>query len=745
MYRCEGWSDMMFISKNPDDVIVDVQGYVKQPIAFTYNGETWYFSGSGYALPGLYDDSSGNLPTFPTPLTSWDNPANGVMILDYIYENWGTSGSFGEPLKLFVPCIRNSDHAIGLLDVKNGDFYQSETTPLIAGPIGTFRIQEDIIDEDVIKHRTLNTRIIVAGGGGGGNTYNDDQTGNTGPNYANFGGGINGGPLYATNASNNASYASQTGSDSLFGTGMDAVDKTSATTYGSSGAGGGGGGWYGGKAITEPATQRTSGPGGGGSGYVVTASSVKPEGYDVPEKFYMTDAYTVGNQSTSPLIIIYKESNHDDLNDRDVITFPPTGSSSALTLNPGVYKLKCWGGDGGVRWNDTTSARGGYAEGILTLSNIEELEINVAGSGSGSNLISSEYVHQTFPDITYNGGGSPLAYGDSIPNHGAPGGGGSDIRIVTGLTSTGDTTTDETASFMSRVIVAGGGGGCAAYVGGAGGGLTGEASASGSGTNSGPGTQTESPQSATYPLINGGFGYGGNAAGTASSANVGGAGGGGWYGGSGTQADSSGDNDRGGSGGSGYVLTESSYKPDGYRLDSSYYLTDTVLTTGGNDLPIGISKVEIIPIEISTVLILCRDEDGIKGYDDTLNRWTYVADPSELSVSLFTQYGSLSFKSDAGLLDEYDIITYDPDDSVNHVEMTVVPPIQHIECDDLTQLLINRIVIDAEADPSIFDVQINVTREPRGSLTKVHTDLSINKRVDSLKTAKVYYALYFSK
>lgn len=730
VYRAADWTDLMFISKNSDDVIVDVPGYVKQPIAFTYRGETWYFSSSGYTFPGSYDDSSGNLPTFPTSFANLDDPTNAITILDYIYENWGMSKSFNDPLKLFVPCIRNSDHAIGLLDVKNGDFYQSETTPLIAGPIGTFQIQDDIINEDVIRHRTLNTRIIVAGGGGGGCMY----TYTAHPDYASFGGGVNGGPIIVNGTGAGMSranaYATQTDG---FAFGMSGKPKTKTTlvTNGAEGASGGGGGWYGGYVIDET-VQYSSGPGGGGSGYVLTSTSIKPTGYSVPSSLQMTHPLLLSNKSTDASVEVYQLSGTSELDAGDVIKFFQTGVPTQLTLDPGQYTLKCWGADGGVRELFATAARGGYAEGTINLPSQELVEVFVGGSGIGDNLISSAYTNQCFPELSVNGGGAPSAVGSTANGDGRSGGGASDIRIITGLGQNDD-------SLYARVIVAGGAGGQSSGNGGVGGGETGGNPTGSAGQNAGPGTQTGSPQSETL-LTTGGFGYGGSSDTTGTYA--GGAGGSGWYGGSGTIPASS-DANKGGAGGSGYVLTINSYKPTGYLLDEQYYLTDTTLTAGGNNLPIGVSQVEIDVIAINTALILCRDADGVKYYNAGLSRWVFLA--NELTDDLFVSYGVQLFPNDTGLLDEYEVLVYDTEDGASAVAMTFVPNTQHIVCDDLTGQTIDRIVPDFEYDPSIYDVDYEVTREPRGSLTKIHTDISITKKQISDKIAKIYSITYFTK
>jgi hypothetical protein len=163
--------------------------------------------------------------------------------------------------------------------------------------------------------------------------------------------------------------------------------------------------------------------------------------------------------------------------------------------------------------------RGGYAEGILNIANVEDIFVNVGGSGIGTAYISGEWAMMNRVTTMFNGGGAPGALGYV---GGEAGGGATDIRIGSN-------------SLYSRVIVAGGSGGCASGKGGEGGGITGGTPGGRYGTAPGPGTQTESPQSTTYTAINGGFGYGGSGVNKTTSKNFddsGGAGGGGWYGGS---------------------------------------------------------------------------------------------------------------------------------------------------------------------------------------------------------------------
>ena len=692
-------------------------------------GGAWYVPSDAYLYRMTVWDGSTLIRDFIPAINSNNEPGLYDLVNDHFYTKSGGTGDFGYEV------LPPGEDVIGLYDTVNKIFRIDKGTGTVtAGPIGEYEIPYEGTTFEPTPpsalEQSLLSRFIVAGGGGGGCIY----TYTAHPDYASFGGGVNGGPIIVNGTGAGMSkanaYATQT-DGFAFGMSGKPETKTSLAAYGAEGASGGGGGWYGGYVIDET-VQYSSGPGGGGSGYVLTSTSIKPTGYRVPSSLQMTHPLLLSNKSTAASVEVYRLSGTSELDTGDNIKFFQTGSPTKLTLYPGQYTLKCWGADGGVRELFATAARGGYAEGTINLQSQELVEVFVGGSGIGDNLISSAYTNQCFPELSANGGGAPSAVGSTANGDGRSGGGASDIRIITGLGQNDD-------SLYARVIVAGGAGGQSSGNGGVGGGETGGNPTGSAGQNAGPGTQTGSPQSATL-LTTGGFGYGGSSDTTGTYA--GGAGGSGWYGGSGTIPASS-DGNKGGAGGSGYVLTTDSYKPTGYLLDERYYLTDTTLTAGGNNLPIGSAQVEIDVLEINTVSILCRDADGVKYYNAGLNRWVFLA--NELTDDLFETYGIPSFPNDTGLLDEYEVLVYDAADEASAVEMTFVPNTQHIVCDDLTGQTIDRVVPDFEYDPSIYDVDYEVTREPRGSLTKIHTDISITKKQISDQIAKIYSITYFTK
>lgn len=248
----------------------------------------------------------------------------------------------------------------------------------------------------------------------------------------------------------------------------------------------------------------------------------------------------------------------------DILNFDYTGAVQSITLPKGIYKLECWGAQGGYSSSNSgievgMGGKGGYSAGTITLNQKTPIYIYAGGVGS---ISGNGKADGGFPN-----GGSSWA---SSTSEGAGGGGGSsDIRIGTD-------------SLHARVIVAGGGGGGGEdnETGGYGGGETG--GTSGSGT---PGSQT---------APSGYFGIGGH------TSYDGGGGGGGWYGAcpAGSQTtpatSNSGSDTSGSPGGSGYVYTSSTAKnyPSGCLLNSSYYLSNAQTIAGNNSFtsPTGSSE-----------------------------------------------------------------------------------------------------------------------------------------------------------
>lgn len=132
----------------------------------------------------------------------------------------------------------------------------------------------------------------------------------------------------------------------------------------------------------------------------------------------------------------------------DVRNFSYTGNYQEVELLAGQYKLQCWGAQGGSNAavsdygiSAQVGGKGGYSEGIITLTQKTTVRVYVGGAGSSS-------------AGGFNGGGSTT--GSSTYNASdeqgvsrmGGGGGATDIRL-------------NDASLLSRMIVAGGGSGSA--------------------------------------------------------------------------------------------------------------------------------------------------------------------------------------------------------------------------------------------------------------------------------------------
>lgn len=517
------------------------------------------------------------------------------------------------------------------------------------------------------------TRIMVAGGGGA-TAHNISSSYDNLVDYAGMGGGSVGGFLSSPVESEYGLYASQTNGAS-FGMGQNCVIKYPQGNLDEQGSGGGGGGWYGGYATQYTnEIQYGSCAGGGGSSYVLTSQSHKPTGYNPSSEYYFTNPFMCGGDAIDPCVLICKQSN--SLNAGDKIIFPSTGQVQEITLPKGTYRLKCYGGDGEPQMHlrqagDLMINRGGYAEGRLTLSNPTTLFIHVGSSNIGYNLLNSTYSQQLRPTLLFNGGGKPNTSIADVKQRGGCGGDASDIRI-------------DVDDLNHRVIVAGGSGGnkggnnsYSNSMGGYGGGISGSAPVSGIN----PGTQNDGYS----------FGEGGNAS------DYSGGGGSGWYGGdSGTNS--------AGAGGSGYVFTENSYKPSGFALTEEYYLTNTTLDNNiRNSLPIGHTKIEIEIIELVAGGILCQDAEGFKYFDNDNQIWTLL-DVEELTPEIFAQYGSYDVNDDTGLLNEYNVLCYDPSDSIESLTLDVIPKEQTITTTLETNQIVKGINVDMLCDPSLYNV-----------------------------------------
>ena len=147
--------------------------------------------------------------------------------------------------------------------------------------------------------------------------------------------------------------------------------------------------------------------------------------------------------------------------------FDYTGSVQEITLPPGKYKLQCWGAQGGnVSGSYTaTGSKGGYSEGVLTVTKPTTIYVFVGGKGTDSSTSSTSGT----ANGGWNGGGSAARYasynsgGTNGCSYPRPGGGATDMCLVTSSMeySSGQTNRDS-ESLLSRFIVAGGGAGASA-------------------------------------------------------------------------------------------------------------------------------------------------------------------------------------------------------------------------------------------------------------------------------------------
>lgn len=154
----------------------------------------------------------------------------------------------------------------------------------------------------------------------------------------------------------------------------------------------------------------------------------------------------------------------------EVFNFDYTGSVQEITLPKGKYKLQCWGAQGGSVTGTYAIAgsKGGYSEGVLTLTNTTTLYIFVGGQGT-SYTSSASQTSTTAINGGWNGGGAGVRTsrynsggedGRSFPRGG---GGATDISTVTSSMSySSGRTNRSSASLLARCIVAGGGAGASA-------------------------------------------------------------------------------------------------------------------------------------------------------------------------------------------------------------------------------------------------------------------------------------------
>ena len=153
-----------------------------------------------------------------------------------------------------------------------------------------------------------------------------------------------------------------------------------------------------------------------------------------------------------------------------VWNFDYTGGVQQITLPKGKYKLQCWGAQGGnvTGTYAVNGSKGGYSEGVLTLTKTTKLYVFVGGQGTSYTSAASQ-TSTSVVNGGWNGGGAGVrtarySSGDTDGRSFPRGGGGAtDISTVTSSMSySSGRTIRDSASLLARCIVAGGGAGASA-------------------------------------------------------------------------------------------------------------------------------------------------------------------------------------------------------------------------------------------------------------------------------------------
>lgn len=366
-------------------------------------------------------------PLFIFTLNHRGNPGDyhpmGMRMYDFkIYEQ-DPNGELPDTLMHhYIPAQRKSDNMYGVYDLIDQTFI--EYTPYSSGHrmFGT---------PYPSNSRTLLSRILVAGGGGGDAIY---DTRGLSP-LMSYGGGRTAG--WTGLRQNSGSYshtdclpASQD-EGYAFGKGADGWMKETAPSYGAQGAGGGGGGWFGGYTEDHYNANHSSIGGSGGSSYALTADSWKPQGYIPTSHYYLHDTALVSCQSENGSILICVPVK--TMYAGDTIITPFTGNITKLSMFPGTYRLKCYGGEGGISFENGTSItryHGGYSEGELTTHDVIDLYPSVGGAGLFYRGHTASTKFSILNEIaSFNGGGTTVTMPMSYYHVPWSGGGGTDIRL----------------------------------------------------------------------------------------------------------------------------------------------------------------------------------------------------------------------------------------------------------------------------------------------------------------------------
>ena len=199
---------------------------------------------------------------------------------------------------------------------------------------------------------------------------------------------------------------------------------------------------------------------GQGSGSV----SVKSDANDLYEERVKSISIrtSAGSPTVTKTVTIKQKAKSLGWTTKD---FDFTGDVQSIELPAGKYKLQCWGAQGGTSYGNSNGvgSKGGYSEGVLTLTETTTLYVFVGGmgaNGSSTSLVNGGWNGggASVGKSSYNSGGEN---GISYP---ASGGGSTDFCTVTSSMSYSSGRTNRTsASLLSRIIVAGGGAGGSYY------------------------------------------------------------------------------------------------------------------------------------------------------------------------------------------------------------------------------------------------------------------------------------------
>lgn len=212
-----------------------------------------------------------------------------------------------------------------------------------------------------------------------------------------------------------------------------------------------------------------------GSGYITltytgignSSISVKSDANDLFEDRQQNVQIVTTNGSPQKAVSLLVKQKGKTYPAGTVFNYDYTGKVQQITLPKGKYKLQCWGAQGGnVSGSYTaTGSKGGYSEGILTLTKTTTIYIFVGGKGTDSSTSSLSSTASG----GWNGGGASVRYSSYDNNningwsHPRPGGGSTDMCLTTSsMNYSSGRTNRSSASLLSRFIVAGGGAGASA-------------------------------------------------------------------------------------------------------------------------------------------------------------------------------------------------------------------------------------------------------------------------------------------